>query len=113
MADERLIFPVGFDLESGVKDASEEWRRVQKQMQAAIDSRPISVKVDAEEIKKFDTYINRVYKSLNELKDLFPQVFVESPEGGELTDKFQAMETSINAVNEEMRNLEKVWNKLF
>ena len=112
MADERLIFPVGFDLESGVKDASEEWRRVQKQMQAAIDSRPISVKVDAEEIKKFDTYINRVYKSLNELKDLFPQVFVESPEGGELTDKFQAMETSINAVNEEMRNLEKVWNNL-
>lgn len=111
MADERLIFPVGFDLESGVKDASEEWKRVQKQMQAAIDSRPIGVKLDTEEIKKFDTYVNRVYKSLEELKALFPQVFVEDAEG-ELTDKFKAMETSINAVSDEMRRLERVWNNL-
>lgn len=112
MAEERLIFPVGFDLESGVKDASEEWKRVQKQMQAAIDSRPISVNIDAKEIRKFNTFIERTYASLENLQDLFPEVFKESKDGENITKQFQAMETSINAVNEEMRNLEKVWNNL-
>ena len=112
MVEERLIFPVGFDLESGAKDASEEWKRVQKQLQAAIDSRPISVNIDAKEIRKFNTFIERTYASLENLQDLFPEVFKESKDGENITKQFQAMETSINAVNEEMRNLEKVWNNL-
>ena len=112
MADERLIFPVGFDLDSGVKDASEDWKRIQKQMQAAIDSRPISVKIDSREMDKFKTFVDRTYASLEDLQDLFPEVFKESKDGENITKQFQAMETSINAVNEEMRNLEKVWNNL-
>ena len=112
MAEERLIFPVGFDLDSGVKDASEDWKRIQKQMQAAIDSRPISVNIDAKEITKFNTFVERTYASLEDLQDLFPEVFKESKDGENITKQFQAMETSINAVNEEMRNLEKVWNNL-
>lgn len=112
MADERLIFPVGFDLESGVKDVSEEWKRVQKQMQAAIDSRPISVRVSADDIKKFNTFVDRTYASLEALQDKFPEVFKETKDGDNITKQFQAMETSINAVNAEMRNLEAVWNNL-
>ena len=112
MAEERLIFPVGFDLQSGVKSASEEWKRVQKQMQAAIDSRPISVRVNTDEINKFNTYISRTYASLENLQKLFPQVFKQSVDGTGLTNQLKTMKTSINAVNAEMRNLEMVWNNL-
>lgn len=112
MADERLIFPVGFDLDSGVKDASKEWQRISKEMQAAIDSRPMNIKIDTHGIEKFQTFIDRVYASIEDLQEMFPEVFKESKDGENITKQFQAMETSINAVNAEMRNLEKVWNNL-
>lgn len=112
MADERLIFPVGFDLDAGVKDASKEWQRISKEMQAAIDSRPMNIKIDTHGIEKFQTFVDRVYASIEDLQKMFPEVFKESKDGENITKQFQAMETSINAVNAEMRNLEKVWNNL-
>ncbi len=112
MADERLIFPVGFDLDAGVKDATKEWQRISKEMQAAIDSRPMNIKIDSHGIEKFQTFVDRVYASIEDLQEMFPEVFKESKDGENITKQFQAMETSINAVNAEMRNLEKVWNNL-
>lgn len=55
MADEKLIFPIGFDLEEGVKEASKEWKNTyQKQLQKAIDDKPLKVKIDFES-KGIDT----------------------------------------------------------
>lgn len=49
MADEKLIFPIGFDLEEGVKEASKEWKNTyQKQLQKAIDDKPLKVKIELE-----------------------------------------------------------------
>ena len=46
MADERLIFPLGFDLEGGVKDAEKEWKNVySKKLQKAIGKTPLKVKL--------------------------------------------------------------------
>lgn len=49
MADEKLIFPIGFDLEEGVKEASKEWKNTyQKQLQKAIDDKPLKAKIELE-----------------------------------------------------------------
>lgn len=48
MAD-KLIFPIGFDLEEGVKEASKEWKSTyQKQLQKAIDDKPLKAKIELE-----------------------------------------------------------------
>lgn len=47
MADERLIFPVGFDLDAGVKDAEKDWKNIYyKRLQKAIDKTPLKVKLN-------------------------------------------------------------------
>lgn len=109
---EKLIFPIGFDLDSAVKDATSEWKRVQRELEAAINARPISISMDARGLERFNTFVERTYASLEDLQDLFPEVFKETEDGEGITKRFQAMETSINAVSKEMRNLEKVWNNL-
>lgn len=49
MANEKLIFPIGFDLEEGVKEASKEWKSTyQKQLQKAIDDKPLKAKIELE-----------------------------------------------------------------
>ena len=46
MADERLIFPVGFDLDAGVKEAEKDWKNIYyKRLQKAIDKTPLKVKL--------------------------------------------------------------------
>ena len=46
---EKLIFPIGFDLEEGVKEASKEWKNAyQKQLQKAIDDKPLKAKIELE-----------------------------------------------------------------
>jgi hypothetical protein len=62
MADEKLIFPIGFDLDGGVKEASKEWKSTyQKQLQEAIDKKPLKAKIelqtkglDLEALKEFN-----------------------------------------------------------
>jgi DNA repair exonuclease SbcCD ATPase subunit len=49
MADDKLIFPIGFDLEEGVKEAGRDWKNhYRKRLQDAMDSRPLKVKIDFE-----------------------------------------------------------------
>jgi tape measure domain-containing protein len=45
MAQERLIFPIGFDLESGVADVRKQWNAVHKKLQTEISSKPLKLKV--------------------------------------------------------------------
>lgn len=46
---EKLIFPIGFDLEEGVREASKEWKSTyQKQLQKAIDDKPLKAKIELE-----------------------------------------------------------------
>ena len=53
MAQERLIFPIGFDLESGAQNALKDWNAVQKKLQKEVDKKPLKLKI---EIKTFKAY---------------------------------------------------------
>ena len=42
MAD-KLIFPIGFDLEEGAKQVEKDWANVQKRLQKTIDKNPLKL----------------------------------------------------------------------
>lgn len=45
MAD-KLIFPIGFDLEGGVREVQKNWKTYQAQMQKTVDRNPLKVKIE-------------------------------------------------------------------
>lgn len=45
MADERLIFPLGFDMESGVKEIQKDWPGYYKKLQKMVDKTPLKIKL--------------------------------------------------------------------
>lgn len=64
MAEEKMIFPVGFDLDSGVKQAEKDWKSTyHKKLQKAVDKTPLKVrlKIDA---KNLDLKSLRDYNKL-------------------------------------------------
>ena len=64
MADEKLIFPIGFDLEEGVKQAEKEWKSsYQKQLQKAVDAAPLKAKIELD-AKGLDLTAIREYTQL-------------------------------------------------
>ena len=66
--DERLIFPVGFDLDAGVKDASKEWPALQKRLQKTLDGKPLTIKVTAKTTEQFETFSGKMKTSINDIR---------------------------------------------
>lgn len=46
MANDKLIFPIGFDLENGVREAQKGWKTYRSQLQKTIDRNPLKVKLE-------------------------------------------------------------------
>ena len=74
MADERLIFPLGFDLEGGVKEAEKEWRSTyRKKLQAAINKTPLKIQLDIDpkglDLKSLKDYTKLTKEATKAAKD--------------------------------------------
>lgn len=74
MADERLIFPLGFDLEEGVKEAEKEWRSTyRKKLQTTINKTPIKIKLDIDpkglDLKSLKDYTKLTKEATKAAKD--------------------------------------------
>ena len=74
MADERLIFPLGFDLEGGVKEAEKEWRSTYREkLQAAINKTPLKIKLDIDpkglDLKSLKDYTKLTKEATKAAKD--------------------------------------------
>lgn len=62
MAEDKLIFPIGFDLEDGVKQVEKDWENTyRKRLQSVIDSKPIKIKLNFDangvNLKDYKEYI--------------------------------------------------------
>ena len=68
MADERLIFPVGFDLEGGIIEMQKEWPAIQKRLQKTIDGKPLTIKVTAKTTNQFETFSGKMRTSINDIR---------------------------------------------
>ena len=74
MADERLIFPLGFDLEDGVKEVEKEWRSTyRKKLQTTINKTPIKIKLDIDpkglDLKSLKDYTKLTKEATKAAKD--------------------------------------------
>ena len=112
MAD-KLIFPIGFDLEEGVKEASKEWKNTyQKQLQKAIDDKPLKVKIDFES-KGIDTKEFKQWMVLSrEAEKLERERIKNAREWQKVADQAAMAETRrANATNESNARIERANNK--
>lgn len=109
MANEKLIFPIGFDLEEGVKEASKEWKSTyQKQLQKAIDDKPLKVKIDFES-KGIDTKEFKQWMALSrEAEKLERERIKNAREWQKVADQQAMAETRrANATNESNARIER------
>jgi hypothetical protein len=106
---EKLIFPIGFDLEEGVKEASKEWKSTyQKQLQKAIDDKPLKVKIDFES-KGIDTKEFKQWMVLaREAEKLERERIKNAKEWQKVADQQAMAETRrANATNESNARIER------
>lgn len=113
MAEEKLIFPIGFDLEEGVKKAGRDWKNhYRKRLQDAIDSRPLKVKIDFES-KGIDTKEFKQWMALSrEAEKLERERIKNAKERQKVADQAAMAETRrTNATNESNARIERANRK--
>lgn len=94
MAD-KLMFPIGFDLESAVKNATQDWEKTyQKKLETAIGKKPVAVKLT------FDTKLDK----LEDVKKRLAQLKIEpiTPE----------TKSAIQTLTRELQSLAKALEKI-
>lgn len=69
MADERLIFPVGFDLDSSIEQVERDWGKIQRRMQKVIDEKPLTIKMTAGTVENYKTFSRNARNSINEIRE--------------------------------------------
>ena len=63
MAEERLIFPLGFDVEGGVKEVEKDWPGYHKRLQKMVNKTPLKIKLNIDS-KGLDLKSLRDYNKL-------------------------------------------------
>ncbi|MCM1301916.1 MAG: tape measure protein [Bacteroides cellulosilyticus] len=100
MAEDKLIFPIGFDLEKGVKEAAADSDKFLKRIASAIEKHPISVKVQLDQKSGLSSTIKaetqRATKELTGLKKEMAEInrqwnaLSASDRGGEVGARLMA-----------------------
>ena len=93
MADEKLVFPIGFDTQSGKDDAKRDTREVLEELQKLVDKHPLKVKM---EISKEDR------SSMRDFADILRKMSENAKKGTKDISSFKA----------KMAELNKQWDKL-
>lgn len=93
MADDKLVFPIGFDTQSGKDDAKRDTRDVLDELQKLVDKHPLKVKM---EISKEDR------SSMRDFADILRKMSENAKKGAKDISSFKA----------KMAELNKQWDKL-
>lgn len=105
MAEERLVFPIGFDLDGGIDGAVKDWDKAQRRLQKTIDGKPLTLNVDTKDVKKFEAYTKSLGDSIDEIRDKMKSLteqWASLPNeakfdaGGRLTDDAQKIVSEYN-----------------
>lgn len=105
MAD-NLIFPIGFDLEKGVKDAQVQMDSVLRRLQKTIDGKPLTIPMSLD-ASKFTTFEAALRGSIQHITDDAKNLKA-ALDSSLQTDN----SANINRITEAMRNLEAAWKAL-
>lgn len=99
-SDGKLVFPIRFDLETAVRQATGDMDRVLRQMQATINSRPLSITPTIDD------------KGLKEMSEKLKNLDIPQAGIGSGKNRYTAAEGSINALSAAMQKCIKEWNDL-
>lgn len=105
MAD-NLIFPIGFDLEKGVKDAQAQMDSVLRRLQKTVDGKPLTIPMSLD-ASKFTTFEAALRGSIQHITDDAKNLKA-ALDSSLQTDN----SANINRITEAMRNLEAAWKAL-
>lgn len=105
MAD-NLIFPIGFDLEKGVKDAQAQMDSVLRRLQKTVDGKPLTIPMNLDP-SKFTTFESALRGSIQHITDDAKNLKA-ALDSSLQTDN----SANINRITEAMRNLEAAWKAL-
>lgn len=105
MAD-NLIFPIGFDLEKGVKDAQAQMDSVLRRLQKTVDGKPLTIPMSLD-ASKFTTFEAALRGSIQHITD-DAKSLKAALDSSLQTDN----SANINRITEAMRNLETAWKAL-
>lgn len=97
MAD-KLIFPIGFDLEDGVEQVEKDWANVQKRLQKTFQSQTISIDADISEkvLNKLYTKFEGLIKSL---ETKAPQVKLKIPDTVDFEQEIKRLKVQLKSIN--------------
>lgn len=98
MADNKLIFPIGFDLEAGVEDAMKNGDGALTRIESVFARRPIALKVDASGVGELCKSIDALVANLTRLNGLLA--------GGGTTSAITEQQQLAHAVDEHGRAVE-------
>ena len=95
---EKLIFPIGFDLEDGVKQVEKDWADAQKRLQKTFQSQTISIDADISEkvLNKLYTKFEGLIKSL---ETKAPQVKLKIPDTVDFEQKIKRLKVQLKSIN--------------
>lgn len=95
---EKLIFPIGFDLEDGVKQVEKDWANVQKRLQKTFQSQTISIDADISEkvLNKLYTKFEGLIKSL---ETKAPQVKLKIPDTVDFEQEIKRLKVQLKSIN--------------
>lgn len=98
--DGKLIFPVKFDLNSAVKEASGDVDKVLRELQTRINAKPLTIKPKVDDA------------ALKNMSDRLANLSIPKTLSGSGKNTFLAKEGSINALSAAMRKCINEWNNL-
>lgn len=73
MAEERLIFPLGFDVEGGIEEIESDWPRYHKKLQKMVDKTPLKIRLNIDskglDLKSLRDYTKLTKEAAKAAKD--------------------------------------------
>lgn len=98
MAEEKLIYPIGFDLESGIKEVEKEWKTTQKRLENTFKANTIEIDADISE-----KVLNKLYAKfeglIKSIEKKAPQIQLKIPNTVDFEAEINRLKTQLRSIN--------------
>ena len=98
MADEKLIFPIGFDLEEGVAQVEKDWGKMQKKLQDTFKSQTIQVDADISKAV-LDKLYAKFEGLIKTMESKAPQIKLKIPDTVDFEQEINRLKVQLKSIN--------------
>lgn len=98
MAEEKLIFPIGFDLEEGVAKVEKDWGKMQKRLQDTFKSQTIQVDADISKAV-LDKLYAKFEGLIKTMESKAPQIKLKMPDTVDFEQEINRLKVQLKSIN--------------